>query len=95
MSAAAHRAGQQIAKTLATHMRETAHRAVERTANDIGEVVKSDGKGQVEVYLPGVGVSVTESDLYLIPEAKTLKVGDSVAVMAVQNEYVVIGVITS
>lgn len=94
MSDGARKAGQQIARTLADHVRETAHRAVERTANDIGEVVKSDGKGRVEIILPGVGVAVNETDAYFTLEAKTLKVGDSVAVMAVGNEYIIVGVIT-
>ena len=93
MSQAARKAGQQIARTIAAHTRERAHRAVESRANDIGEVVKSDGKGRVTVTLPGVGVSIDEHNLYFCMKASSLSVGDEVAVMAVDNEYVVVGVI--
>jgi hypothetical protein len=93
MSAAARKAGQAIARTIAEHTRERAHRAVEARANDIGEVVKSNGKGRVTILLPGVGVSIDEQNLYFCVEASSLEVGDEVAVMAVDNEYVVVGVL--
>lgn len=91
MSAAARKAGQKLAQTIATHTREAAAKAVERRANDIGEVIKSDGKGRVEVLLPGVGVVMTETDLYFLVDPSSLSVGEMVAVMAVDNEYMVIG----
>lgn len=94
MSDAARRAGRQIARTIAGHTRETAHRAVERRSNDIGQVVKSNGKGRVEVLLPGVGVSLTESDLYFILDPSELEIGDQVLVVAIDNEYAVVGVLS-
>jgi hypothetical protein len=92
---AAKKAGQQIARTIAGHTRETAARAVERRTNDIGRVIKSNGKGRVEVLLPGVGVAVNEDDLYFLVDPGTLEVGDEVAVMAVDNEWVLIGTIVA
>lgn len=92
MIPAARKAGQQIARTIAQHTRNVSERAVERRSNDRGEVVKSDGKGRVTIYLPGVGIPVTETDIDFTFDPASLQVGDSVPLLAVDNEYIALGV---
>lgn len=89
----ARRAGKELGKILGHHSRETAGRIQQREANDIGEVILAEG-GHVEIYVPGERITMNEDDLSFVgSKPSELEKDDRVLMIAVGDEYVVVGVL--